>query len=65
MLQLQFDTDNAAFYDQEGFFNPLEVGDILRRVALNAECGACEGTLNDSNGNLIGEWFLSVIDECN
>ena len=54
MFELQFDTDNDAFYPSP----PLEAAAILRRVANDIDRGKIGGHVHDSNGNDIGHWFL-------
>lgn len=58
MLELKFDTGNAAF--DNGDFG-AECARILRELAdLIEDCGRSEsgGTIADINGNRIGSWSL-------
>lgn len=56
MFKLEFRTDNAAF-DEGGV--AAEVAAILARVARRVEAGADEGPVMDSNGNKVGQWWLT------
>ena len=62
MFKLEFDTDNAAFYDSLGGFNVLEVADILRNIAREVERDCVEGKVWDINGNKVGAWDLRITD---
>ena len=55
---LQFDMDNAAFWDDKGNFNPIEVKRILERVANKSEHfeDLLDGAIRDINGHKIGQW---------
>ena len=54
MFKLEFTTDNAAFQD-DNFTS--EVERILSKVASQVNEGHTEGSILDSNGNLIGHFF--------
>lgn len=60
--KVEFDMDNASFYQGDGEFNHLEVMQVLIRLAKVIE--HCHGIgnypLQDTNGNGIGE--AKVID---
>jgi len=62
MMQITFDTGNAAFYAEDGSFNPLEVADILRKLAAKVERGELEGRIHDTNGNKVGGWDLTYAE---
>ena len=49
-LQIDFDTDNAAFID-----DPDEAGRILRQLASEVSENS-SGIVRDHNGNTIGRW---------
>lgn len=53
-FKVEFDTDNAAFADDDG---PTEVAVILRHIANVVESGTRdEGVVRDVFGNTVGEW---------
>lgn len=62
-IQITINTDNAAFYDDEGFLAPaLEVARILKDLASELEIKAGWGIewfdeqpILDVNGNRVGE----------
>lgn len=62
MFKLEFDTDNAAFYDNDGGFSPFAVADILRNIAREVERDYVEGKVRDINGNKVGAWDLHTTD---
>ena len=49
-LQIDFETDNAAFID-----HPDEAGRILRQLASEVSENS-SGIVRDHNGNTIGRW---------
>ena len=49
-LQIDFETDNAAFID-----HPDEAGRILRQLASEVSENS-SGIIRDHNGNTIGSW---------
>lgn len=55
MFKLKFKTDNAAF-DEDG---AAEVANILKEVADKIEQGYTAFTVNDSNGNKVGNCEFS------
>ena len=59
-FKIAFDTDNAAFEDDNG---PHEIARVLRRIADDFEAGrngklpdGIPASIRDINGNCIGEW---------
>jgi hypothetical protein len=56
MFSLQFDTDNAAFEDDNV---GLECARILQDIAKQVGRGYQEGRVIDSNGNKVGTWELN------
>lgn len=51
------DTDNAAFYDLDGDYDPgPEIAGILEELAERLRAGRASGPVNlrDSNGNTVG-----------
>lgn len=55
MFRCQFNTDNDAFSEDL----ELEVTMILKKVAVAVrDSGEKSGKILDSNGNIVGEWFL-------
>ena len=62
MFKIEFDTDNAAFYDTDGGFSPFAVADILRNIAREVERDYVEGKVRDINGNPVGAWDLRYDD---
>lgn len=55
MFELNIETDNAAFEDEDGAF---EVARILRLVASQLERGARSAPILDVNGNRVGSYNL-------
>ena len=61
MFKLEFDTGNAAFDDD---MRRDECARILRAVADLLEHGSQDGAgVYDLNGNRVGTWSLSELDE--
>lgn len=61
MFKVEFATDNAAF---EGEARRDECARILREIADKLENGSQdEAKVYDQNGNAVGRWSLSEIDE--
>lgn len=61
MFKLEFATDNAPF---EGEARRDECARILREIADKLENGSQDGAkVYDLNGNAVGRWSLSEIDE--
>jgi hypothetical protein len=60
MLEIQFQTANAAFDDMPG----LEIARILRALAdkLESANGATNGPIHDSNGNRVGAYSFETED---
>jgi len=54
MLNLSFDTGNAAFAES----GPYEAARILRDIAARIENGKRSGKVFDLNGNSIGQWSV-------
>jgi hypothetical protein len=54
---LKFKTDNAAFGDGAG---AAEVARILRDVADKVANGRDYGSVQDINGNTVGDWDLEL-----
>ena len=53
-LKIEFDTDNAAFNDQD---DPgLEIRRILLAISFDITDVNTSGPVRDSNGNTIGAW---------
>jgi hypothetical protein len=59
MFRLEFETDNAAFEDG----SVAETVRILRAIANRLDNGTLEGNALDSNGNAIGTFELSDVDD--
>lgn len=63
MFSLKIETDNAAFFEDDGDATPealgAELGRILRAVASHVENGGTVGGCVDANGNSVGEWEVS------
>ena len=59
MLKIEFETDNAAFFDGNATH---ETARILRNIADRIESGATEGGAHDFNGNRVGKWSVSFPD---
>jgi hypothetical protein len=56
-FRITIETENAAFYDDDGTHNPApEVALILVKLATAVMKGTSSGKLHDSNGNLVGRW---------
>lgn len=55
MLEVKFETDNAAF---DGRGRNIEVARILRGLAKKVESGEDSGKVMDFNGNSVGTWRL-------
>ncbi len=53
MFSMQFDTDNAAFDDDNG--GRTEIARILQDTARAIESGQVTVTLRDINGNHVGQ----------
>lgn len=53
MFKIQFETDNAAFQDDNFTF---EVERILKEVTEKVNNGYTEGSILDVNGNVVGEF---------
>ena len=53
--KLKIETDNAAFQDVQE-----EVARILREVAVNLEIGIKKANVRDINGNVVGEFNLTL-----
>lgn len=56
-LFINFETDNAAFNDDNG---PAEIARILRMVADLVLAGHGGSVIHDYNGNTIGVWGYSL-----
>jgi hypothetical protein len=56
MFSLNFDTDNAAFGDDDEDDRRAECARILRVVADALEAGRYKGRCIDLNGNSVGDW---------
>ena len=54
-IDINIETDNAAFDDNEG----VEVAAILRQLAERFEYGLTDCNLKDSNGNTVGSCYIS------
>lgn len=56
-FRLTIDTDNDAFFDQDGNVDANELGHLLRRVSHEVEAphGHTRSIL-DRNGNRVGSW---------
>jgi hypothetical protein len=63
MFKLNFDTDNAAFSEDNGeetdAAKAAESARILREVAKKMDTGLTYSRVFDVNGNAIGDWRLS------
>lgn len=55
MFELSFDTENAAFEDEN---RPCEIQRILAEVASKVANDAQAGVVYDINGNRIGQWAI-------
>jgi hypothetical protein len=53
-MQIQFDTDNAAFDGDP----TAEITEVLLRIAESVKQGYVGGKVWDSNGNSIGRWTV-------
>jgi len=53
MVNIQFNTGNAAFEDS---YDTIEIARILRDIADKIESGRTEGKCIDYNGNGVGTW---------
>lgn len=53
-FKVSFGTGNAAFDGTPAY----EIARLLREIADRVEDGARQGTLNDVNGNLVGDFHL-------
>lgn len=61
MFKMEFRTNNAAFEERGG---ALEVARILRDTAIAIEHGGQHvGTVRDINGNRVGEFELTELEE--
>lgn len=60
-FELSFTLDNAAFDGPET--RALEIGRILREVALRCEGGEHQGHCVDQNGNSVGSWGYDEADD--
>lgn len=58
-LQIEFDTDNAAFADGAAY----EIRRRLREIADKIELGLTYGVIFDGNGNRIGAWVYDPPEE--
>ena len=59
MLNIQFDTGNACFYediDGTEYFNVDAVEEILQHIVFSMMEGDTSVKIRDMNGNTIGEW---------
>ncbi len=52
---LNFDMDNAAFEDDDGFD---EAARIVREIAIKLQHGNPAGKCVDVNGNVVGEYSI-------
>ena len=59
-FQLEFDTGNAAFEDDN--LRP-EIARILGEIAEHVEGGYVEGVIRDINGNKVGNWSMDEPEE--
>ena len=57
---MQFNCDNAAFYDQDEDFDSSEVVRILTDVRRKVASGEVTGNIRDINGNRVGSWELDI-----
>ena len=55
-MEIQFDTDNAAFAD----CGEYEAAQILESIARRLRDGERSGLIRDTNGNSIGEWSIHL-----
>lgn len=60
MFIMQFNCDNAAFYDQDEDFDPAAVEHILGEVRHKVSSGEVWGNIRDTNGNKVGFWELDI-----
>ena len=59
MFELKFSTDNDAFAGNR----EAEVQRILAVIAYQVDQGRIYGAAYDANGNRIGSWFMSEIED--
>lgn len=57
MFKMEFKTDNAAFNDDNGYSESVQ---ILEHITQLVAQEYCQGPIHDSNGNTIGHWSLSI-----
>jgi hypothetical protein len=57
---MQFNCDNAAFYDQDEDFDVASVAHILGEVRHKVASGEVGGNIRDINGNRVGSWELDI-----
>ena len=63
-MKIEFSTDGAAFqseYEDEianEISTKREITRILKKIAIEVECGAIQGSIMDINGNKIGTWKM-------
>lgn len=57
-MRLSFETDNAAFGDDNDTDRAHECARILRLIASQIERGSRGGQCVDLNGNKVGSWEL-------
>ena len=55
MLKIEFETDNAAFEDNDIY---LETVEILERITRRIANGETSGNVRDTNGNRIGIYHM-------
>jgi len=58
MFQVKFETDNAAFDDDQTGSLVEECARVLADIVNKMRAGQLGGKCRDSNGNTIGEWLL-------
>lgn len=61
-MSIEFEVENAAFFDEDGNFEPGEVSRILVDIAKHVRNGSDGRNIHDINGNRIGKWSLDVPD---
>lgn len=57
---LEFQCDNAAFFDGDDNFDTFEVVRLIRHVADMLEAGTVGSYVRDINGAKVGSWDLEV-----
>ena len=56
MMQIQMQTSNAAFRDENGKLDLPSVARTLHEIADKVDAGKAEGVIIDVNGNAVGKF---------